>query len=318
MDNVSQFSNLLILEPGTDSMFNEYTALHNVVNSYDNPDHIEIGPDYFQTSYSYPGIILSRDIILGRSSNGELVASGTIFIHSTNPPSARIMIQVHPDYRHQGFGSKILEHLIRRARARRFSEIVCRIPTFRPDAIHFAEKHGFRHSHTLIKMQLEYEFPKRTIIVPTELKIRELDLDHELDLWASLQNSIFRESENYKEITIDSLASLTKHVGFDSDLLIVGEVDNIAIGYCLGMALNSVNGQKSEKILQIQGIGVLHEYRGRGYAQALLNGVLTRGWTKGYTKSELLVLGSNTGAFQLYQKNGFTDRFGYLWYRREC
>jgi hypothetical protein len=53
----------LILEPGTEDMFNELAQFHNVVDSYDNSDHIDINARYFRTSYSSLQVLFSQVIV---------------------------------------------------------------------------------------------------------------------------------------------------------------------------------------------------------------------------------------------------------------
>jgi ribosomal protein S18 acetylase RimI-like enzyme len=306
----------LILEPGTEDMFNELAQLHNIVDSYDNIDHVDIDGHFFRTSFSFPGIVLSRDVILGRRQDGLLVATGTIFPNNKSPPSARVAIQVHPEYRRQGFGSKILKHLLQRAASSYYEEVLCRIPTFRPDAIRFAEQHGFRFNQIWIKMQLDCQFPIRPSVIPTELNIRELQIPREIELWSKLQNEVFLGSPNYEEVTRESLIALTKHEGFDPNLIIIGEVNDVPVGLCFGLSLVSSTTSDAQKLLQIHGMGILSEYRGKGYGQALLSGILNRACVESHKKCELLVHGSNIQAFGLYRKFGFKERYGHLWYKR--
>jgi ribosomal protein S18 acetylase RimI-like enzyme len=316
LDSGSLLQQSLILEPGTEAMFDELAQLHNIVDSYDNSDHVDISGSYFRTSYSFPGIVLSRNVILGRTLNGLLVASGTILPSNTSPPSARISIQVHPDYRCRGFGSKILKHLLQRAVSFQYETAECRIFTFRQDAIHFAERHSFLFDQVWIKMQLDCKFPIEFSIIPTELNIRELDIPGELGLWAQLQNAIFEGSPDYEETSRESLLALTKHEGFDPNLVIVGEVNGTPVGFCVGLSFESSKNGETQRLLQIHGLGVLSKYRGKGYGQALLAGILNRACFKGHKKCELLVHGSNIRAFGLYTKFGFRERYGHLLYKR--
>ena len=119
-------------ESGNKSMFSDYTALYNIVDSYDNPDHIELKKEYFRSSFSYPSVDLSRDIVLVRNSSGELIASGAVFTHDDSSKTSRFIIQVHPEYRCQGIGTNILEKLTEIGQKRNSSVFVCRFPSFRP------------------------------------------------------------------------------------------------------------------------------------------------------------------------------------------
>lgn len=314
--NRSMFPHSLILEPGTSDMFDELAELHNIVDAHDNIDHFDLDGNFFRSSYAFPGIILSRDVILGRTLNGLLIAVGTVFPDDSSSLSARLGIQVHPDYRRQGVGSRILKHMLQRAAARHYEVAACRILSFRADAIQFAEHRCFSFSQIRIKMQLECHFPIQPSIVPTELNIREIEIPKEVELWFQLQNEIFQSSHDYRRTSRESLIALTNHSSFDPDLVIVGEVKEVPVGICYGLTIQSPKSCASERTLRIDGLGILPEYRGKGYGQALLSGILNRACLKNHKKCELLVNGSNIEAFRLYTKFGFRERYGHLWYKR--
>lgn len=309
-------SDSFLLEPGNDAMFDDYAALYNAINSRDNPDHVELSGEYFRSSFSYPTVEIGRDIVQIQDSDGCLVAAGTIFSQNTSPPSSRIMVQVHPDYQKRGIGSMVLKHLFRTGKNNRSTLIVGRIPSFRPDAIAFAEYHDFKHDYSWIKMRLKYEEQIRSIIPPKGLKIRTLDIKTELKKWTELQNGIFKNSLDYDEITIESLEAQTKHPSFDSDLLIVGEVDDSPVGLCTGWSITPRNSECKDKVFQIHGLGVLPEYRRRGYGQFLLLEVLNRAFLKNHRISELVVRSTNHAAISMYMKYGFRERYRHLWYKR--
>ncbi|MHA2027700.1 MAG: GNAT family N-acetyltransferase [Candidatus Thorarchaeota archaeon] len=309
-------SDSFLLEPGNDAMFDDYAALYNAIDSRDNPDHIELSGEYFRSSFSYPTIEIGRDIVQIHDSEGCLVAAGTIFSQNTSPPSSRIMVQVHPDYQKKGIGSMVLEHLFQTGKNNGSTLFVGRIPSFRPDAIAFAEYHGFKHDYSWIKMRLKYEELIRTIVPPQGLKIKTLDIKTELETWAQLQNDIFRDSPDYEETTVESLKAQIRHTNFDSGLLVIGEVNGRPVGLCTGWSITPRNREYKNKVVQIQGLGVLPENRQNGYGQALLFEVLHRAFLKGHRISELVVRSSNLAAISMYMKYGFHERYRHLWYKR--
>jgi len=236
-DETMTASDSFLLEPGNDAMFDDYAALYNAINSRDNPDHVELSGEYFRSSFSFPTVEIGRDVVQIQDSEGCLVAAGTIFSQNTSPPSSRIMVQVHPDYQKRGIGSMVLEHLFRTGKKNGSTSFVGRIPSFRPDAIAFTEYHGFKHDYSWIKMRLKNKEPIRPIVPPQGLKIKTLDIKKELETWAQLQNDIFKDSPDYDEITVESLKAQIRHTSFDSDLLVMGEVNGRPIGLCTGCLL---------------------------------------------------------------------------------
>jgi ribosomal protein S18 acetylase RimI-like enzyme len=313
-DKMKTASDSFLLEPGNDAIFDDYAALYNAIDSRDNPDHIELSGEYFKSSFSYPTVEIGRDIVQIRNSKDCLVAAGTIFSQNNSPPSSRILVQVHPDYQKRGFGSMVLKHLIRTGRNNGSKSFVGRIPSFRPDAIAFAEYHGFEHDYSWIKMRRELEEPMEPLDPPHDLEIRTLDTNTELEIWAQLQNDIFSDSPDYEKITVESLKAQIRNTSFDSDLLVIGEVNSRPVGLCSGWSISPRN--QESKVLQVHGLGVLTEYRQQSYGQALLLEVLHRAFLKDYRSTELVVRSTNLAAVSMYIKHGFHERYKHLWYKR--
>ena len=309
-------SNTYLLEHGNDSMFEDYAALYNAIDSLDNPDHVELTGEYFRSSFSSPNVEVGRDIVLVQNSNGTLVAAGTIFSQNTAPPSSRIMVQVHPDFRNRGIGSMVLEHLIKAGQKNGSDAFECRIPSFRTDAISFAKYHGFKFEYSWIKMRLEFDEAIESEVQPQELRFRVLDPKRELKTWLNLHNEIYKDSADFSLTTIKSLRAQIKHVNFDTKLLVVCEVNKVPIGIGSGWSASPVTSDSRSKILQIQGLGILRDYRREGFGQALLVEILNRAYYNGYRTAELVVHNTNQAAIGLYTKYGFQERYRHLWYRR--
>jgi GNAT superfamily N-acetyltransferase len=300
-----------ILEAGNESMFDEYTDLFNVVDSFDNPNHVKLTKDYFQSSFLISKIDLEHDTVLVRNCSGKMVASG--IITNNNDLSSRLIIQVHPEYRRQGIGSRVLHYLTELGLARGSSKFVCRLPSFRPYVLPFARKHRFLHDYSWIKMRIEHKIPISTPSLPWGLTIRGLNIKKELQVWADIQNSIFRDYPHYEMVDVATLRSLTEHSNFDNNLVVLCIVSGKHVGYGFGYSISS---ETSEKTFKISGMGILHEYRKHRYGQALLYELLNRAYIKGHTSSELVVFSTNRPAIRLYEKCGFQESYRYLWYKR--
>lgn len=302
-----------LLEPGDEAMIEDYTILHNTVNSFDDPDYLALPVEYFQSSFLSTNISFHEDFLLVRNNAGELIASGAIFSEGNITPTSRLVIQVHPKYRQQQIGSFLLNHLIQRGQKKGSSEFVCRVPSYRPYAVSFLEKHGFSLEYTWLKMHVDLNDPIETIPLPFGLTVRAMNIKKELTVWAQLQNSIFNNYPDYVPVNFDTLSSIVKHCTFNPSFLIVGMYFTKPVGYCLGFSVESMT---KEKTLKIEGIGILPEFRRRGYGSALVTEILNRAHLKGHASSELVVRNSNTAAISLYEKIGFRQKHSHFWYRR--
>ncbi len=304
------------LEPGNNVMFSDYAALFNIVSSFDNPDHVEFSEDYFKSSFSQPRVDIANDIVLVRNFDGKLVASGTIFDQNTTPAKSRIMVQVHPDYRCQGIGTKILHYLTQNSIERGINLSLCRIPSYRPYAISFVKNRGFENDHVWVKMHLEHKIPEKPSIIDWGFRVRGLDVTKELPLWIQLQNEIFEDDPHYEPVDVESLKALINHSSFDPNLILVGLFNEKPVGLCSGWPINSELNGRSQKKVQIQGMGVVKKYRRKGYGQTLLSELLNRAFLKGHTSSELVVQSSNDAACSMYVKYGFKEKYRYLWFKK--
>ncbi len=303
------------LVPGNEDMFDEYAELYNAISSFDNPDHLDLSGDYFKSSYSSPNFNHKNDLVLVHTSNGNLIGSGAVRRQSTSL-NARIIIQIHPEYRRQRIGSKILNYFLQNGLDQSGVDIYCRIFNFRPYSIAFARHHGFKYDHSWVKMQFKNTSRTYPTHIPMGFKVRALNIKNELEIWAQLQNQIFVDSPHYERVSAKSLKSLIRNISFDPNLVIVGEVRNIPIGMCIGWSVQASKCGAKEKTLQIQGMGVLPKYRRQGYATTLLLELMNRGFLKGNSKSELLVMSTNDAALNMYNKIGFIEKSRHLWYVR--
>ena len=300
-------------ESGSNEMFKDYTRLHNLVDSFDNDDHIKYSPEYFRSFFSNPEVSLLRDVILVRNQNRELIGSGAMFL-SNDSHQANLVIQVHPKHRRQHIGTKIFESLFEKGIEREATEFTIRALSFRPYSIAFAKSLGFHLSHSYTKMRFDFTEPVKPALHPWGFKVRALNPRKELRLWATLENDLFKDTPGYEGCTPQLLESRIKHPGFDPNLVLVGEARNASIGLCVGRTLQAPVNQSKKKILQITGIGVLPDHRRKGYGSSLLVEEMNRAYLKGHTSAELLVLTSNTEAIALYRKHGFERKYEHLWY----
>jgi mycothiol synthase len=306
-----------IIEPGNDEMFNDYAGLYNVVNGFENEEHIEYTPEYFRSAFSSSGMNLSLDVILARDLNGCLIGSGAIYLPEGSK-KASLVIQVHPNYRRNGIGTKLFGRLYSEGKMREVEEYVIRALSYRPYSIAFAKHLGFCHVYSSSKMQLEFTDPVRPALHPWGFSVRALKFHKELKLWASLQNELFQGTPGYTRVTVNHLKSRSKHFGFDPNLILLGEVKDTPVGLCVGWTLPAQGKESYCKILQILGIGILPEYRRKGYGFSLLQEIMNRAYLKEHTKAELVVNSTNTAAIGMYLKHGFVKQYEHLWFSYPC
>jgi len=304
-----------VFEPGSEESFDEMADLYNAVDFADHPDFAKISGDFFRSSYAVANIIPSRDVLHVRKKGGGIIASATSYMEDPEHCQQRIVLQVHPNFRGQGLGSMLLDRVLHRSRNAGARTVKCRVQSYRPESVYFAEKNGFVLDHSYVKMRLSLKSTIPTSQKREDVRIRHLDIDTELGLWAQLQNAIFEDTSDYAPVTVEKLKTLVQKPQFDSSLALIIEEGGKSIGICTGWTFASKEDAE-DKVLQIQGFGVLKQHRGNGFGGVLLREMLNRGRDLGYTSAELLVLNSAWAARHLYSKVGFKERYRHLIYVR--
>jgi ribosomal protein S18 acetylase RimI-like enzyme len=303
--------------PGNMNMFYDIAYLWNTVERYDNLDHIEFSPEFVSNFYHYAGVNLTEDVVLVRRKNGRLSAIGTLFFNRVNSIlKATLSIMVHPMHRGQGIGKALLILLLKKAEYAGCKEVSCSIPEFRLYSLKFIEKFGFKNTRIKIKMQHESLDKIKIRKLPENLTLRLMNIEAEVGLWTILQNEIFSEDTSYTEVTVDSIQRIINHPNFIPDLAILGKENGTSIGYCVGWLYNPTTSS-SNTALRIYALGVMPEFRRKGYGRALISEVLRRGLSMGYNVSELLVGEENFAAQQLYRELGFRQKYKLLDYEYE-
>ncbi|MEU3981949.1 GNAT family N-acetyltransferase [Streptomyces sp. NPDC026672] len=88
-----------------------------------------------------------------------------------------------------------------------------------------------------------------------------------------------------------------------ADDVLVAELDRRIVGYL--RMVRPVPVAANSHVLQIQGLAVADEARGRGVARVLLRAAGTEARRRGARRLTLRVLGHNTPARRLYESEGF-------------
>jgi len=81
------------------------------------------------------------------------------------------------------------------------------------------------------------------------------------------------------------------------------------------LGLCSINQEEYE--VSIYGLGILPEYRRKGYGKELLHQIVDSLIQRGKTKITLMVNRENTPAIELYKQSGFQIAVTFEYYRKE-
>lgn len=114
---------------------------------------------------------------------------------------------------------------------------------------------------------------------------------------------------NYKAEEINELTHI------NSDLIFVLYENNKPIGFVISYINEKRNKQENKKVVYIEEIAILKEFRNKGYGRKTIEFVLDKGKKRGMDIARLHVYRHNETAYSLYKKLGFNEikSIGY-WY----
>ena len=143
-----------------------------------------------------------------------------------------------------------------------------------------------------------------------ELTIRELD-SSEAGLLMELQNASFAEHYNYSLNTLEEIRFMLDVKNASREVL-VAEVDGKPIGYVW-----FTPKPDADKLGGIRMIGILKDWRGKGFAKILLDSAIASLSRLGATKVWLEVDTNNVAGVRAYESIGFTRYKGITWYQKQ-
>lgn len=291
---------------GSKAAIEEVTALHNVVDAFDNPDHTPLTSSFFSKAYSRKGFAIETDLLLARTKEGHFVGSGTIFFFDTEEGlTGTLNIRVHPDHRNKGVGRSLFDHLITQAERKKATKIICYVPSYREYTRTFVEHRSFLVDEEWSKLMLSPITTQKAPLKSGVLKIRKTELRREAEDLAILHNEVFKYDTAYSSVDAQYFINMLRDDRYPPDLQIVGHDGDILVAFCIGRVIKSKEDSKNTLI--IDGVGVHPLHRHKGYGTEVLCEVLNKAATKGISKAELIA--RNDSTIDFYTRLGFQERY---------
>ncbi len=220
---------------------------------------------------------------------------------------------VHPAYRRQGFGRRIVDWAVRTApglSARAFPGAEAELHLLAHHDNHglraLAERTGFAVARTFADM--ERRLPGELPPLRTPEGVRIATWTPELDDGARrVRDESFRDHWGYVAHTPESWRSqITGSVNFRPESSFLALAGDRAVGVLITHVFETQNARREERQAWIQIVGTLKEWRGKGVAGALMAHALAVLSRQGYHSAGLGVDVDNpTGAVGVYARAGF-------------
>lgn len=220
---------------------------------------------------------------------------------------------VHPDYRRQGVSTKLWELVLKECERRRPGSILilCDRKSFFGQS--FIKKTGAIYEHSEYEMYLrhDYQEPEEKLLCGIALRKATNPDAHEI----ARMNDIFFADER------DTSDTQKERAITEEDIPLPEEEEKrgmtIYMAYKNDQLIGKVNLETSTETGGIYGLGILPEYRGKGFGRALL--LLAVKKLKDENKKDIMlqVLTQNARALRLYQSAGFEETSIMDYYERK-
>ncbi|MCD4685953.1 MAG: GNAT family N-acetyltransferase, partial [Anaerolineae bacterium] len=282
----------------------------------------QLTEERLQHMLSAPHIDAGHDIFVAMNAAGEVAGFGAGI---SLPGSGRAYNagDVHPDYRGQGLGTRLLREvealILRRADEENLPaeepvHINASTRDTRDDAIALFEAEGYTVVRYFFAMRRELATPIEPDPLPEGLEFRPFDLEQHGRAVYEAQCEAFRDHWGYTELPFEHWAhSRLDAEQMDHDLWVIAwDGDEIA-----GISLNSKPNEQHPDYAQVDILGVRRAWRRRGLGHALLQHSFHLFQQRGWDQAGLGVdAASNTNAVALYERAGMHVHRRHIAYRK--
>jgi len=135
--------------------------------------------------------------------------------------------------------------------------------------------------------------------------------------FTQLQNHVFGGAWGFCPNTASEIVQLLNTSGYGHDGVIVSYYGEEAVGYCWTAELRRPEEKSSKTIGRIHMMGIVPEYRRRGFGKHVLWSGLEHLAGRGIQTVELTTDNENKAACSLYEKAGFRAQTALVWYEKK-
>lgn len=285
-------------------------------------DEAQLTEERLQLMVSAPHIDANRDLLLAVTPAGEIVGFGSgVLIPDTG--RAYNSGAVHPGYRGQGLGTRLLRE-VEALILRRVDEE--HLPAGEPvhlntgtrdtreDVIALFEAGGYSVTRYFFDMRRTLDTPLAPVPLPDGLEFRPFDIEQHGRAVYEAQQEAFRDHWGHVDMPFEAWAHRRLNVDDqDHDLWMVAwDGDEIA-----GMTLNSQPNPQHPDHAEVEILGVRRAWRRRGLGYALLLNTFHLFQQRGWNEAGLGVdAASKTNAVALYERAGMHVHRRFATYRK--
>jgi mycothiol synthase len=296
-------------------------ALVDLINAADKFDQLERGTTLEEQEFemNWPNYQPETDCFLAWRES-DLVGYADLFLRKGNADTESSFFSwgvVHPEWRHQGIGYRLMRSLLRRA-DERLAEIEEGRVNFRAtrrdveeDRRALFEKCGLKPVRYFVNLARPIINGMPPVEVPEGFRLRTFDPAHDVEKAWRVDNLAFQDHWGHTIFPLEEFRRQLDEPHFRPELWLLAEEE--ATGKAVGIGLSQVDPSWIEQTGRKEGyvatLGVLREYRQKGLGTAMLAQSLHVLRQAGMEAAHLHADAENlTGAMRLYERLGFKLR----------
>jgi mycothiol synthase len=301
----------LVWRPLTTADIPVVAALHNAAEAVDDTGELLSEEDFAKSfgEADLPGGSLAVLV------DGVVAAYGLIVLRDEPVGTHRVRLDgaVHPEFRRNGIGRRLLPRLVTLARELHTARhphmpmVACTMVESRSQG-HAAlcAELGFSADRYFLELEVALGESLAQVPIPAAYEIVPFSAARDEEV-REVSNTAFAEHWGSVDRSPDEwAASFTNSKRFVPETSFLALANGAVVGFVLARHYPVVEKMTGVRELWIGDVGTLREHRGRGVASALLSHTLARGKAQGYHRAGLSVDTANpTRALGVYERAGF-------------
>jgi mycothiol synthase len=303
--------------------------LVDLINEADRVDQLERATTLEEQAFEmeWPNYDPETNCFLAWS-NGDLVGYADVFLREGSGDTGSTFYTdgiVHPEWRHQGVGHRLMESLYHRAQER-MAEIDEGPVSFRASARDVEadrqalfESLGMERVRYFVNLARPIDNGLPPVAVPDGYRLRGFEPERDLEEAWQVINRAFQDHWGFADVPFEEFRHQVDEPHFRAELWLLAE--EAAGGQVVGLSLNKIDpdwiAQTGRQEGYVDTLGVVREHRQRGLGTALLAQSLHMLRQAGMEAAHLHADAENlTGAMRLYERLGFRVRKTQVAYRK--
>jgi mycothiol synthase len=297
------------------------TELTNICFKHDGlPWHVS--NEEQESEWRYPTFDPENECTLVFNTDGKLIAYGYNEKSSATRARGQGDCAVHPEYRGQGIGTRLIREGDSAFLAEVGKEFDTETPIYvhrwaanqEPTAIALFEAEGYKLVRHFYTMRIELKEPMQAPTMPEGFELRPFDIERDARTVHQAQQEAFRDHWGYvQDIEYEIWKHRFEEPHFQADMWHIAWTGNEVAG----VSMCNPAGEGRDEVAWVGALGVRREYRNRGLAKALLLHSFYDAQQRGFEAMELGVDALNpTGALGLYERAGMHTSLIHSSYRK--